>query len=324
MNREGSMPNFQFDPIEIDEVCEGRADALNNTFLLREPQNRSYHKFEDSTYPLPNDSAEVKRLGKSRSLVGCAVSLEEYQHRLWQLCLKGHSHLAPITAPEHALDIGCGPGMWVLDFAHQYPDCQVTGMDLSDVWPSDIPPNVDFRTGDFMAEWDFPHRFDFIHSGAVGGWVEFHEFYDLARVDDDSMKECPAFGKWTQTWRDGMNKIGTNMKGVLDVPDALRDRGFVNVHHESTRWPIGPWAIGDRQKQLGEMMEGNLCNALDAATTRLFVQVLGWREHDVQQHLREVEADIRSRKAHAYIPILQAHEHDSEFVWAQKPSSNEP
>ncbi|KAK3673578.1 hypothetical protein LTR78_006482 [Recurvomyces mirabilis] len=322
------MPNFQFDPIEIDEAQARTAIAGSETAVVTELQQRSYHKFEDSTYPLPNDSTEVKRLGKSRSLVEFAIlvstyALEEYQHRLWQLCLKAHSHLARITAPKHALDIGCGPGMWVLDFAHQYPDCQVTGMDLSNVWPSEIPANADFRTGDFMAEWKYPQRFDFIHSRAVGtgikswpqllercfenlkpaGWVEFHEFYFPARVDDDSMKECPAFEKWTQTWTNGMNKIGRNIKGVLDVPNALRDRGFVNVHHESTKWPIGPWAIGDRQKQLGEMMEGNLCNALDAATTRLFVQVLGWRENDVQHHLREVEADIRSRKAHAYIPM---------------------
>jgi trans-aconitate methyltransferase len=36
-----------------------------------------------------------------------------------------------LMAGQTVLDIGCGPGEWVLAVAHQYPDCQVIGLDIS-------------------------------------------------------------------------------------------------------------------------------------------------------------------------------------------------
>lgn len=33
---------------------------------------------------------------------------------------------------QDVLDIGCGPGLWALDLAFTYPECQVTGIDISE------------------------------------------------------------------------------------------------------------------------------------------------------------------------------------------------
>jgi len=43
--------------------------------------------------------------------------------------------------------------------------------------------------------------------------------------------------------------------------------------------------------------------AIEAACLRLNTKVLGWTEEAVRKHVQEVEADIRSKKMHAYIPM---------------------
>ncbi|KAK5107271.1 hypothetical protein LTR62_001587 [Meristemomyces frigidus] len=263
------VADFEFDKVEVDETLSNSTKSVASGVDSGSTKERSYHNFAESVYPLPNDEAEQKRL--------------ELQHRIWQLSLRDHSHLAPLScSPLSALDIGCGPGMWVLDFAHQYPDCKVTGMDLSSTWPdqSQIPANAEFKVGDFVARWTYLHRFDYIHSRAVGtgiklwatllhrcfenlepgGWREFQEFQFPLITDDDTLELCPAFKSWALTWAMGMSKVGTNIDSVLQVPEMLRERGLLNVTHKSGKWPMGPWASKqgtrlDSEKQLGEMME---------------------------------------------------------------------
>ncbi|KAJ3458811.1 hypothetical protein MRS44_012920 [Fusarium solani] len=41
-----------------------------------------------------------------------------------------------------ALDIGCGTGMWAIDFADEFPSCKVVGTDISPIQPGFVPPNL--------------------------------------------------------------------------------------------------------------------------------------------------------------------------------------
>lgn len=36
-----------------------------------------------------------------------------------------------LTRPQRILDVACGPGMWVLDAAYEFPECEVIGVDIS-------------------------------------------------------------------------------------------------------------------------------------------------------------------------------------------------
>jgi len=48
----------------------------------------------------------------------------DLQHHMFNLTYQT-LHLAPLHNPKNALDIGTGTGIWAVDFADLYPDCQV-------------------------------------------------------------------------------------------------------------------------------------------------------------------------------------------------------
>lgn len=78
------------------------------------------------------------------------------------------------------LDIGCGPGGWVLDVAHDHPKISVTGIDISQImveyaraqarvqWLN----NAHFKVMDALKPLDFPpHSFDLINARFISGFM---------------------------------------------------------------------------------------------------------------------------------------------------------
>lgn len=77
----------------------------------------------------------------------------DIEHHNQKLQLDGRLHLCPLDDPKEILDIGTGTGIWCIEMADKYPDCQVLGTDLSPVQPSWVPPNCRFDVDDFEQEW---------------------------------------------------------------------------------------------------------------------------------------------------------------------------
>merc|ERR1712225_152947 len=67
-----------------------------------EENGRTYHKYKQGQYYLPNDEMEQNRL--------------DLQHHLFNLTFDGKLALAPISNPHMVLDIGTGTGLWAVDF----------------------------------------------------------------------------------------------------------------------------------------------------------------------------------------------------------------
>lgn len=70
---------------------------------------------------------------------------------------------APIGEPANVLDIGCGTGIWALQFAEQHPNSQVLGTDMSLIQPDLGLPNCSFVREDTEDEWTHDTVFDYIH-----------------------------------------------------------------------------------------------------------------------------------------------------------------
>ncbi|KAF5580677.1 demethylmenaquinone methyltransferase [Fusarium subglutinans] len=162
-----------------------------------------------------------------------------YWHHMFTLSQDGELHFAPLDdSIQKVLDVGCGTGIWAIDFADKYPGCEVIGTDISPIQPSWVPPNVKFEIEDFNQDWTFsPESFDYVHLrylvGCVpnwdnifeqaykvlklGGWVESFEASAIIESDDGSVQPDSALAQWGPIFIKASKAIGNTFTVVETI-----------------------------------------------------------------------------------------------------------
>lgn len=90
------------------------------------------------------------------------------------------SERSDLSTIHDVLDIGCGPGGWVLDVARAYPEVNVVGIDISQLmteyarsqaWTHHLQ-NASFRVMDVLKPLNFPDSsFDLINARTIAGFM---------------------------------------------------------------------------------------------------------------------------------------------------------
>ncbi|RHZ88616.1 hypothetical protein Glove_21g375 [Diversispora epigaea] len=174
-----------------------------------------------------------------------------------------------LTNGCRVLDVGCGPGTWILDMASEYIRSSFVGLDIFHMFPSEIKPNnTDFILADARDNLPFESNyFDYIHLGDMGICFTEYEF-------DCVLKECRRIlkpGGWIefQEIQHFMNNSGpcskkfyslankwTNSKGIRALPYSSNELkkvpNMTNINEIVKSIPIGSWG-----GKLGEEFEGS-------------------------------------------------------------------
>jgi SAM-dependent methyltransferase len=238
-------PDTHSNNSDTDSAFDGNSStstSLASSILHYEYSNgRRYHGYRSGQYVLPNDEQEQDRL--------------DLLHHIFLLILGGKLYDAPIpTTPHRVLDIGCGTGLWAIDFADENPSAEVLGTDLSPIQPSWVPPNAKFYIDDAESEWVYPpsEAFDFIHcrtmSGSItdwerligqcythlapGGWVEFQEPIALCESDDGTIDGAVNMLYWQGLCNDAAAKFKKEIRVGNTLKQRLEAAGFVDVHEK--------------------------------------------------------------------------------------------
>lgn len=159
------------------------------------------------------------------------------------------------------LDIGCGPGGWVLDVAHTYPEINVKGIDISRTTVEyaralarvQLLDNASFKVMDATKPLDFTgNSFDFVNARFIfafmpaaawprlmqecmwitrpGGIIRLTEF-DVYGVTNSPA--CEKFTAWgSQAFKLAGQSFSPDGRGVGLTPmlgHFLRDAGCINI-----------------------------------------------------------------------------------------------
>ncbi|KAK5657989.1 hypothetical protein OQA88_2543, partial [Cercophora sp. LCS_1] len=312
------------DPTDEASDAESSTASITSSILnYRQLHGRTFHgERGTANYWAANDAKQNDLL--------------DIVHAFNTLHLDGGLYAAPIkdiNPKVKVLDIGTGTGIWAIDFAEEFPDCQVIGTDVSPIQPSWVPPNVKFEIEDATQPWTYPaNSFDYVHIrwliGSVpswealfaeafrvlkpGGYLETWEPADRIYADDGSVKPDDALGQWAVLFREGGKKIGRsfNLYDGDVQGQSMRSAGFEEVGRRDFTTPVGQWPRDPKLKEIG--MFAQAAFEVDTEGYILFLATtIGWKMEEVKAYVQQAIRELRSR--------TRRPQYRQRVVWGRKP-----
>ncbi|ETS74756.1 hypothetical protein PFICI_13240 [Pestalotiopsis fici W106-1] len=283
--------------------------ATSSIFDFVEEHGRTYHKYKEGKYWMPNDEQEQSRL--------------DLQHAICTKLFKGKLALAPIDKPSRVLDIGTGTGIWALEFATENPQSDVLGTDVSPIQPYFVPTNCRFEVDDVEDEWVYSYKFDYVHArhmvGSIknfpalfsmiyenlnpGGYVEFQDYYVKLQAIDDSLNGT-ALQRWNNMLNEALAFTGRSGMNSSKYKRWMEEAGFQDVTEHKFSVPGNPWAKGREKKSLGLWQMQNILDGLHGISMVLLTKFLNMSPEAVEVLLVDVRKDIQNPRIHFYYPVL--------------------
>ncbi|KAI0380330.1 S-adenosyl-L-methionine-dependent methyltransferase [Hypomontagnella monticulosa] len=247
-------------------------------------------------------------------------------HHLSMITMDGKIFLAPLGDDiQKVLDVGCGTGIWAIDFADQFPGAEVVGVDVSPQQPQWIPPNLKFEVDDITQPWTYePNSFDYIHVrwlvGAIpdwfhlfrevykatkpGGYTETMESSCIMQSDDGSVKDGSALDQWSKVFEEAGKKSGRTFTIIEQNLQrrAMEAAGFEVITEETHKTPLGGWAADEKLKLVGQYNGLAVGQDIEGFLTYLWTMVMGWTKEEIQVYAAHLRREMRSPDIHAYYP----------------------
>ncbi|KAI8391520.1 S-adenosyl-L-methionine-dependent methyltransferase [Radiomyces spectabilis] len=263
------------------------SQTSTDTGIVR--QGRSFHNMAMSTYWLPNDDEEMDRL------VG--------QHFALKTLFNGNilrevEEALPLNTGCKILDVGCGPGTWIMDMATEYPASEFTGVDMCETFPVSIrPPNVHFLSGNILERLPFPdNSFDlvnmrlFILALRKEEWPPvLNEIYRVLKpggmiqsIEAGMLDRGNEFVRWAgETFKNVILKRGQEPYIAFKIQALLEETGYHVVASVKKDAYLG------RQDHLNREFLWDICNIFKSAQPFL-TEPLGIAPDTYGQFLREL------------------------------------
>ncbi|KAJ5852200.1 uncharacterized protein N7529_011585 [Penicillium soppii] len=328
-------------PIEPDSNSDNESlhlgslgDASHTTSLTSNARNyqyengRRYHSYHEGEYILPNDEREQDRL--------------DLTHQIYSMLLKGELIRAPVRHPQRVLDIGTGT-VQTLDrkllvcipiedvTAQSNHGLIESGIDLSPIQPSWVPPNCRFEIDDFEQQWSYSQPFDFIHGreleGSVrdhdrlfeqafqnlkpNGWFEMATFEPNTYSDDETHLKAANFLEAINKIHESSKLFGKAMTSSPTWKGRMEKAGFANVREDIYKLPQSPWPKDPKLKELGRYNQLNVLEGIPAYTYALFTRMLGWSRAEIEVLTAGLRKELRNTTLHLYTKVR--------IVYGQKP-----
>lgn len=90
-------------------------------------------------------------------------------------------------------------------------------------------------------------------------------------------------------------KIGIDALASLQHPRMMKENGFINIGERQLKIPMGPWAKGRKEKQIGIMAQKDLAEGIEGISTKLLLMV-GYEPETLTQFFEEVKKELMDPK----------------------------
>ncbi|CAG8172361.1 unnamed protein product [Penicillium nalgiovense] len=160
----------------------------------------------------------------------------------------------------------------------------------------------------------------YIHYSALkpGGWIEQMELDVRVYSDDSTLKKEHQLWGWGDMFIRCSERAGRSLRTHETMHNAIEKAGFVDMHEERYKIPLGPWPKDKLLKEAGHLQYAHWNAALEGWAMWLlthFGEPEPWTKEEVQVFLAKVRLELKNPHIHAYEPANR--------VWARKPTKEE-
>jgi len=241
---------------------------------------------------------------------------------MFSILLDNKLFLAPVENPKYVLDLGCGTGIWAIDFADEFPSAEVIGVDISPTQPTFTPPNCRFEIDDVVSDWTYrPESFDFINIrtlyGSIADWPKLYsEIYDHLmpggwlnqleltiefKSDDGTLLPDHPFSQWSDIFLEAGERFKKSFKAIYNMKQWITEAGFEDVHEIWYKLPIGPWSSDPKLKEVGRWNLLHCNQGAEGWGLFLLTQVMKWSVDEATVFIAKFKAGLKDRHVHAYL-----------------------
>ncbi|KAG0363379.1 S-adenosyl-L-methionine-dependent methyltransferase [Gamsiella multidivaricata] len=219
---------------------------------------RTRHAVENVPYMLPNDLTESDRL--------------DAQHYIVRFIFKGNYNVELDREKNiKILDVATGTGVWALEMAHEFPNADVYGVDISAIFPTEIKPkNCHFQLCNILEGLPFPdNHFDFIYqrllvyalspaqrkqvNAELLRVLKPEGYLQLVESDGIVYNPGPETEKINQLSLETSLRHGVDPREVQHMKSGLKQAGYTSVNSFNIALPVGNWG-----GKAGELSQQNM------------------------------------------------------------------
>ncbi len=188
--------------------------------------------------------------------------------------------------------------------------------DVEAVWPYPEAKAFDYihqrNMVGSLADWDRVARQAYQHL-KPGGFYELQEFrFEFMSQGNKEAFQNSVIDEWQKLVDEGTAKFGKPLNIAHELADKAKAAGFVNVHEDVLKIPIGSWPKDKPLKTIGQWMQVHAIESVEPLTLALFTRVLGWSEAECRVLIAKVQREFKERRQY----YVNCH-----FIYGQKPTA---
>jgi len=109
--------------------------------------------------------------------------------------------------------------------------------------------------------------------------------------------------EWCSELRRAIATIGRSMDLDWTVfAEQMRTAGFVDVHVQNIKIPIGRWPADPQLKEAGTYQLVSLLEGIESISLAPFTRLLGWQKNEMDVLLAKAKKELSLKRACLYWP----------------------
>lgn len=136
-----------------------------------------------------------------------------------------------------------------------------------------------------------------------GGWIEQVEASPYILCDDQSLPLDNVLRSWGPNVSGCGERAGRHLDAIDTMQESIRKAGFVEIHEQPYKWPIGPWARDQKYKEAGIVNYQHWLSGMEGWCMWLLTKFgtpEPWTKEDVHVYVAKLRAELKNPHFHVY------------------------